>query len=101
VIQFEAILLPQPILGFTSSLWAITVYHALANGTSRGAAPHYLTGDGPRWLAVKQDQPNLGVRTMKMIISTLVALSVLTGVAASASAFDAKTFFAQQDSQKY
>ena len=34
---------------------------------------------------------------MKMIISALVALSVLTGVAASASAFDAKSFYEQQD----
>jgi hypothetical protein len=38
---------------------------------------------------------------MKMIISALVALSVLTGVAASASAFDAKTFFEQQDRTSY
>jgi hypothetical protein len=38
---------------------------------------------------------------MKMIISALVALSVLTGVAASANAFDAKTFFEQQDSARY
>lgn len=38
---------------------------------------------------------------MKMIISALVALSVLTGVTASASAFDAKTFFAQQDNVRY
>jgi hypothetical protein len=36
---------------------------------------------------------------MKMIISAIVALSVITGVAASASAFDAKTFFEQQDRQ--
>jgi hypothetical protein len=34
---------------------------------------------------------------MKMIVSALVALSVLTGVAASANALDAKTFFEQQD----
>ena len=36
---------------------------------------------------------------MKMIISALVALSVLTGVAASASAFDAKSFYEQLDRQ--
>jgi hypothetical protein len=36
---------------------------------------------------------------MKMIISALVALSVITGVAASASAFDAKSFYEQQDRQ--
>ena len=34
---------------------------------------------------------------MKMIISALVALSVLTGVAASANAFDTKSFFEQQE----
>ena len=36
---------------------------------------------------------------MKTIVSALVALSVLTGVAASANAFDAKTFYEQQDRQ--
>jgi hypothetical protein len=36
---------------------------------------------------------------MKIIVSALVALSVLTGVAASANAFDAKTFFEQQERQ--
>jgi hypothetical protein len=34
---------------------------------------------------------------MKTIVSTLVALSILTGFVGSASAFDAKTFYAQQD----
>ena len=34
---------------------------------------------------------------MKIIVSALVALSVLTGVAASANALDAETFFEQQD----
>jgi hypothetical protein len=34
---------------------------------------------------------------MKTIASALVALSVLTGFVASASAFDAKTFYEQQD----
>jgi hypothetical protein len=34
---------------------------------------------------------------MKTIMSVLVALSVLGGVAASASAFDAKSFYEQQD----
>jgi hypothetical protein len=38
---------------------------------------------------------------MKMIISALVALSVLTGVAASANAFDAKTFYEQLDRNSY
>ena len=34
---------------------------------------------------------------MKIIVSALVALSVLTGVAASANALDAKSFFEQQN----
>ncbi len=32
---------------------------------------------------------------MKTILSAIVALSVLTGVAASANAFDAKSFYEQ------
>jgi hypothetical protein len=34
---------------------------------------------------------------MKTLVSALLALSALTGVAASASAFDAKSFYEQQD----
>jgi hypothetical protein len=34
---------------------------------------------------------------MKTIISTLIALSVLAGVAAPASALDAKQFYEQQE----
>ena len=36
---------------------------------------------------------------MKTIVSTLIALSVLAGIAAPASAFDAKSFFEQLDRQ--
>jgi hypothetical protein len=36
---------------------------------------------------------------MKVILSALVALSVLANVAAAASAFDAKSFYDQQDRQ--
>jgi len=36
---------------------------------------------------------------MKAIVSALVALSVLAGVAAPASAFDAKSFYEQQERQ--
>jgi hypothetical protein len=38
---------------------------------------------------------------MKTIVSALVALSVLTGVAASASALDTKTFYEQADRNHY
>jgi hypothetical protein len=34
---------------------------------------------------------------MKTIVSTLIALSVLAGVAAPANAIDAKAFYAQMD----
>jgi hypothetical protein len=37
---------------------------------------------------------------MKIIVSALIALSVLAGIAAPASAFDAKTLFEQQDREK-
>jgi hypothetical protein len=38
---------------------------------------------------------------MKIIVSALLALSVLAGVAASASAFDTKNFYEQQDRSHY
>jgi hypothetical protein len=38
---------------------------------------------------------------MKTIISALVALSVLAGIAAPASALDTKTFWDQNDRQTY
>jgi hypothetical protein len=38
---------------------------------------------------------------MKVLLSALLALSVLTGIAASASAFDTKTFYEQQDRSHY
>jgi hypothetical protein len=38
---------------------------------------------------------------MKTIMSALVAMSVLTSVAASAYAFDAKNFYEQQDRESH
>jgi hypothetical protein len=38
---------------------------------------------------------------MKTIVSALIALSVLTSVAAPASAFDAKSFWELQDRARY
>ena len=38
---------------------------------------------------------------MKTIVSALVALSVLAGIAAPVSAMDAKTFYEQQDRVSY
>jgi hypothetical protein len=41
--------------------------------------------------------PNQRSSVMKTIITVLVALSALTGVAASANAFDAKSFYEELD----
>jgi hypothetical protein len=38
---------------------------------------------------------------MKTLLSALLALAVLTGVVTSASAFDAKTFYQDQDRSRY
>lgn len=38
---------------------------------------------------------------MKTLLSALLALTVLTSVAASASAFDAKSFYQEQDRTRY
>ena len=38
---------------------------------------------------------------MKTLLSALVALSVLVGVAASANAFDTKKFYDQQDRESH
>jgi hypothetical protein len=38
---------------------------------------------------------------MKTIVSTLVALSVLAGIAGQAAALDTRTFFEQQDRSRY
>ena len=38
---------------------------------------------------------------MKIIVSALLALSVLAGVAASANAFGTKNFYEQQDRSHY
>ena len=38
---------------------------------------------------------------MKIVVSVLIALSVLAGIAAPASALDTKTFWEQQERQSY
>ena len=50
---------------------------------------------GERATMVWSVPTNPGVTVMKSILSVLIALSVLTGVAASANAFDAKSFYEQ------
>jgi len=41
------------------------------------------------------------VRAMKTIVSALVALSVLAGIAGTANALEAKVFWEQQERQTY
>ena len=57
----------------------------LAAPTGQDAAHNWKTGD----------------IAMKTILSALVALSVIAGVAGSASALDAKTFYEQVDRNHY
>jgi hypothetical protein len=38
---------------------------------------------------------------MKTLLSALLALTVLTGVATSVSAFDSKSFYQEQDRSRY
>jgi hypothetical protein len=45
-------------------------------------------------------QPNKE-EVMKIVVSTLIALSVLAGIAAPARALDAKTLFEQMDRDHY
>ncbi len=53
------------------------------------------TGDnGVVWVAS-------GVIAMKTIVSALIALSVLAGISTAASALDSKTFWEQQERQKF
>jgi hypothetical protein len=56
---------------------------------------HRLAGERRQWCW--PFYPIRGVPVMKTIISALLALSVLTGVAASANAFDAKSFYEELD----
>jgi hypothetical protein len=45
--------------------------------------------------------PNRGDIAMKTITAALIALSVLAGIAAPASALDVRTFWDQQDRQSH
>jgi hypothetical protein len=67
-------------------------------GRAREAASLLRSSDDRRHGAVGIPL-KYGETAMKIIVSLLVALSVVTGVAASANAFDAKSFYAQLDRQ--
>jgi hypothetical protein len=45
--------------------------------------------------------PDIGEKTMRIIVSALIALAVVGGLAGQAGAVDAKTFFEQQDRSRY
>jgi len=47
--------------------------------------------------AVSADRSAIGEIAMKSILTVLIALSVLAGIAAPASAFDARGFFQHQE----
>jgi hypothetical protein len=58
----------------------------------------------PTYLHVIGRLPALLIKgdlTMKTIVSALIALSVLAGIAAPAAALDAKTYYDQQDRAHY
>jgi hypothetical protein len=52
-------------------------------------------------LALPGSLPMNGENTMKIIVSVVLALSVLAGIVAPASAMDAKSFYAQQDRESH
>ena len=54
-----------------------------------------MRSDGRQWCC--PDRLLDGDTAMKMIVSALVALTVLAGIAAPASAFDAKSLYGQLD----
>jgi hypothetical protein len=61
---------------------------------SHGACSHILPVTSRK---LANELHTMKEKTMKTIVSALVALSILTGFVGSASAFDAKSFWAQQD----
>jgi hypothetical protein len=58
-----------------------------------------VTDDGRR--GAVRIAPNRGEIAMKTIAAVLIALSVLAGIAAPASALDVRTFWDQQDRQSH
>ena len=60
-------------------------------------APQIIFGPGVVFRQTDLAKQHLGVSIMKTILSALIALSALTAVAASANAFDAKSFYEELD----
>jgi hypothetical protein len=67
---------------------SITPRHTCVTAPSRIPAAHHIR-------LARPERPNqqAGVTIMKTIVSALIALSVLAGIAAPASALDAKKFW--------
>ena len=75
----------------------ITLHHAVANHSSRNCV---VTQHYHRRAAVGSHNNNTSHyedMIMKTLLSALLALSFLTGVAASANAFDTQSFYEQLD----
>jgi len=76
----------------------ITVNHAWVTPSFGKRKKHHI-----QVMRVHDTRPTEKTRSMimKTIISALLALSVLTSVGTSAYAFDANTFYQQQDREHY
>jgi hypothetical protein len=93
----------------TRALQLVTVYHACASTSFRICKQRHIrvTSDehSPANKAnPRMNNPNFRMirrKAMKTIVSALVALSVLAGIAGPVAAADAKTFFEQQDRAHY
>jgi hypothetical protein len=76
----------------------ITVHHRAVMTSFRSCKPHHIAHASSN----DSHTPNKVWRMiMKTLLSAVLALTVLTGVAASANAFDAKTFYQEQDRSRY
>ena len=87
----------KTILSAIVALSVLTGVAASANAFD--AKSFYAAVRGQQHPLTNSTKTTLGNRRliMKTILSAIVALSVLTGVAASANAFDAKSFYEQFD----
>jgi len=72
------------------------MYHSCVSGLFRIREMRHMSLCEQHRLAPDRTKQSLET-IMKTLASALLALSVLAGVAASASAFDAKSFYEQQD----
>ena len=90
----SAVYFPHPSIAV--SAWEITRYHSCVSATFRMREMRHMFLREQQRLA--PDRTKQSRRTiMKTLVSAFLALSVLTGIAASASAFDPKSFYEQQD----